>query len=178
MALTPKDPLLSAARVIIVLFQALVAFGSGALVVGIPILLAVQDPLTERMRAETARADFIFPLLPVIGMMALFALVLVIGFLFLRHLRRIVDTVGQGDPFVPENADRLTAMAWLVVGAQVIAIPAIMLLIHIQQAFEETNPSTDAAFDFGGILLALTLFILARVFRQGTAMREDLEGTV
>jgi hypothetical protein len=40
----------------------------------------------------------------------------------------------------------------------------------------------DADFDFGvslgGLLLALTLFILARVFRQGAAMREDLEGTV
>ena len=29
-----------------------------------------------------------------------------------------------------------------------------------------------------GILLVLILFILARVFRHGAAMREDLEGTV
>lgn len=34
------------------------------------------------------------------------------------------------------------------------------------------------AFDLGGIILAITLFILARVFRQGAAMRNDLEGTV
>ena len=36
----------------------------------------------------------------------------------------------------------------------------------------------EASFDFGGLILILTLFILARVFRHGAAMREDLEGTV
>jgi hypothetical protein len=29
-----------------------------------------------------------------------------------------------------------------------------------------------------GLFLALVLFILARVFREGTRMRDDLEGTV
>jgi hypothetical protein len=29
-----------------------------------------------------------------------------------------------------------------------------------------------------GLFLALVLFILARVFREGTRMREDLEGTI
>jgi Zn-dependent protease with chaperone function len=33
-------------------------------------------------------------------------------------------------------------------------------------------------FDFSGIILVVTLFILARVFRQGAEMRADLEGTV
>ena len=36
----------------------------------------------------------------------------------------------------------------------------------------------DVGLDGGGILLILVLFILARVFRQGSAMREELEGTV
>jgi hypothetical protein len=36
----------------------------------------------------------------------------------------------------------------------------------------------DAGIDFGGVLTALLLFILARVFREGAAMRKDLEGTV
>ena len=33
-------------------------------------------------------------------------------------------------------------------------------------------------FSLSGILMVLVLFILARVFRHGAAMREDLEGTV
>ena len=36
----------------------------------------------------------------------------------------------------------------------------------------------DGGLDGGSILLTLILFILARVFRHGAAMREDLEGTV
>jgi hypothetical protein len=36
----------------------------------------------------------------------------------------------------------------------------------------------DAGISGNGLLLVLVLFILARVFRQGTAMREELEGTV
>ena len=38
--------------------------------------------------------------------------------------------------------------------------------------------SVDADFSTNGLLLALVLFILARVFRTGAKMREDLEGTV
>jgi hypothetical protein len=38
--------------------------------------------------------------------------------------------------------------------------------------------STGGGISFGGFLLALVLFILARVFRKGTEMREELEGTV
>jgi hypothetical protein len=36
----------------------------------------------------------------------------------------------------------------------------------------------EGGVDFGGIILVLTLFVLARVFKHGAAMREDLEGTV
>lgn len=33
-------------------------------------------------------------------------------------------------------------------------------------------------FSLTGIMIVLLLFILARVFRRGAAMREDLDGTV
>jgi hypothetical protein len=33
-------------------------------------------------------------------------------------------------------------------------------------------------FSLSALGLAIVLFVLARVFRQGAAMREDLEGTV
>jgi hypothetical protein len=36
----------------------------------------------------------------------------------------------------------------------------------------------DFGLSFGGVLLALVLFILARVFRKGAEMRAELEGTV
>ncbi|MEO7864334.1 MAG: hypothetical protein ABIR63_00465 [Sphingomicrobium sp.] len=36
----------------------------------------------------------------------------------------------------------------------------------------------DAGFSPGGWLAVLLTFVLARVFAEGTLMREDLEGTV
>ena len=36
----------------------------------------------------------------------------------------------------------------------------------------------DVGVSLGGVLLALILFVLARVFSQGAAMRDELEGTV
>ena len=43
---------------------------------------------------------------------------------------------------------------------------------------ENADITIDAGLDIEGILLALILFILARVFRHGARMRDDLEGTV
>jgi hypothetical protein len=33
-------------------------------------------------------------------------------------------------------------------------------------------------WDFTGLLMVLTLFVFARVFRYGTNMREELDGTI
>ena len=48
-------------------------------------------------------------------------------------------------------------------------------------SFGQTIYMVGLSLFFGailGILLALVLFILARVFREGAAMRSELEGTV
>lgn len=87
---------------------------------------------------------------------------------FLRILWRIVGTAAAGSPFADANADRLTRMGWvtlLLTGASTLRAFAL-------------DGSGTLFEPWGSLLLALTLFILARVFRQGAAMREDLEGTV
>ena len=50
--------------------------------------------------------------------------------------------------------------------------------IHSYLASQFKDATSDFGITLDGILLAVILFILARVFRQGAAMREDLEGTV
>lgn len=94
----------------------------------------------------------------------------------LTRLRAMVDTVRAGDAFVPANAVRLEAIAWtllvlqlfsLVVGAIGRAISSPAHPIHL-----------DAGFSVAGWLAVLLTFVLARVFAQGTVMREELEGTV
>ena len=94
----------------------------------------------------------------------------------LKRLLAIVGTVRAGDPFVAENAKRLQAIAWtllilqglsLVIGAIGKAISSPAHPIHL-----------DAGFSINGWLAVLLTFVLARVFAEGTVMRDDLEGTV
>lgn len=92
----------------------------------------------------------------------------------IRKLIAMLDTVAAGDPFVPDNAKRLTRIAWLLLGLQV------MHLVH--GGFAKLLSSDEAPitwkFSWSGWVAVLLVFILARVFEQGTRMRADLEGTV
>ncbi len=97
---------------------------------------------------------------------------------FFIHLTRIMATVSLGTPFVPDNGERLMRMGWLILGAQMLAIPLGVLPGWIGHAF--TRPAFQAVFGFSlaGLILALTMFVLARVFRTGTQMSVEIEGTV
>lgn len=94
----------------------------------------------------------------------------------LRRLRAIVETVRGGDPFVAANASRLHAMAWVLLALQVLSL----VIGGIGAAVSTpTHPlHLDAGFSPSGWLAVLLTFVLARVFAEGTLMREDLEGTV
>ena len=103
----------------------------------------------------------------------------VLGFFFFRLLRRIVDSVGEGDPFVPVNADRLRAMGWLSLGLQGVIVAATPLMLWFDALPQKPNVHQgDSGFSIGALVTALLLFVLARVFRVGSQMREDLEGTI
>jgi hypothetical protein len=94
----------------------------------------------------------------------------------LRRLRAIVETVRKGDPFVAANADRLQAIAWVLLALQLLS----MVIGGIGRAISTpAHPvHLDAGFSTSGWLAVLLTFVLARVFAEGTAMRADLEGTV
>lgn len=99
-----------------------------------------------------------------------------VNYFVLKHLLAIVETVRAGEPFVAANASRLQAIAWalfvlqvasLVIGAIAKAVSTPVHPIHL-----------DAGFSVNGWLAVLLTFLLARVFAEGTRMRDDLEGTV
>lgn len=178
MSIKPNDPLLASARVVILIAQGLMVLSAAALTVALVTIPFLRESITAEISAELADPDFVFPLFRVLALMALALAIVVPTFFFLRHMRRIVDTVGEGDPFVPLNAQRLTAMAWLMLLIQVLTIPLALMAMQVMHSFSEANGTMDADIDLSGIVLVLVLFILARVFRHGAAMREDLEGTV
>ncbi len=179
MTARPTDPLLLAGRIIVIVAQAFIALGAIALTIGLPVILFLKDKITAEARVEFGNPDFVFPLAAVVGIIVIALAFLLLAFWFLQQLHRIIDTVGEGDPFVPENAERLTKMGWIALAAQIFVIPAAGLGLYIAKIFEEQDGLTiDAGVDLSGIVLVVVLFILARVFRHGAAMRADLEGTV
>jgi hypothetical protein len=95
--------------------------------------------------------------------------------LILTRLRAIVETVEPG-PFIAANADRLRTMGWALLGLE--ALHFGVGLSSKALAFAGVATGTGWSFSATRWLAVLMLFVLARVFEQGTRMREDLEGTV
>jgi hypothetical protein len=102
--------------------------------------------------------------------------VFVLKYSVLKRLLAIVDTVRAGDPFVAANAIRLKAIAWALVALQLLSI--VIGAIGDAVSTPAHPVDLDAGFSVNGWLAVLLTFLLARVFAEGTLMREDLEGTV
>ena len=176
------DPLLLAGKVLTLIIQGALAIGAAALLVALPAIhLARAGYVTGIVHTNGVPIENI-PIVALSGLL-LVALALVVSlFVFFGKLRAIIDTVGDGDPFIPDNADRLNQMAWLLLGVQLLALPVTALAARVAAAagkLDEVKLSlADGSFSLNGVLVVLLLFILARVFRQGAALREDLEGAV
>ena len=82
----------------------------------------------------------------------------------------------SGDPFVAANASRLQTIAWTLLALQLLSI--VIGAIGEAVAIPGKPLDLDAGFSVSGWLAVLLTFLLARVFAEGTFMREDLEGTV
>ena len=173
----PDDGLLKAARLLTWFFQIVLAIGFAALLVAIPVLLFSSSHVADELVADaTASAGTVAA--AIAAVLFLGATMVALGFFFIRMLRQMINSVGDGDPFIIENADRLRQMGWIVVGIEIIKFPAGALAVFAAGQLKEGTFNIDVDFSFTGLLIALVLFILARVFRHGAAMREDLEGTV
>ena len=104
--------------------------------------------------------------------------------LILRAILRVVVTASLGDPFVSQNSDDIARIAWLLLGVYVaqlftalgIYAASPVSVREYMQAHEGFDGGLD--FPFAGLLGVLLIFVLASIFRRGTEMRAELEGTV
>jgi hypothetical protein len=115
----------------------------------------------------------------IMGLRAVAALGLVaipLHYMVLKRLLAMVETVRAGDPFVASNASRLKTIAWVLLAEQLLG----MVIGAIGKAISTPAAPVhlDAGFSVDGWLAVLLTFVLARVFAEGTVMREELEGTV
>src|SRR5215468_5907402 len=99
-----------------------------------------------------------------------------LNYVVLNKLLAIVLTVRAGDPFVAANAHRLQAIAWALLGLQLLSITIGAIGQAVSSPAHPVH--LDAGFSISGWLAVILTFLLARVFAEGTLMREDLEGTV
>ncbi|WP_430415434.1 DUF2975 domain-containing protein [Parasphingorhabdus sp.] len=179
-----NDVVLKSARGILI-------FGKWALVVAIAAiavgLLAI--PFTYQILTEKMAETFVNPPAPeVFGMIALIMLLAVVSLLLtlfaIDRLRRLVNSVSEGNPFTRINGTRLRGIGIAVFAIQLVTFLASLLAIGLITMLGETKPGVD--FDFpieadislSGVLLVLLLIILARVFDRGAEMREELDGTI
>jgi len=181
------DPLLIAGKIFAIILQVTMALLMLAFIVAIPLFLFAQGTIEAEIAKELPGITEEFPGVLIALVLAIGLSIVAMLFIFFGKLRRIIGTVGEGDPFQPENATRLSQMGWLMLGTQLVSIPGGIIVVQlaryadaIKEAGAENFSLTfdDSGSDMTAWLLVIILFILARVFRHGAAMRDDLEGTV
>ncbi|MCI0348509.1 MAG: DUF2975 domain-containing protein [Acidobacteriales bacterium] len=99
-----------------------------------------------------------------------------LNYAILKRLLAIVGTVRAGDPFVAANAQRLQVIAWALLAVQLLSLVIAAIAKAISTPAHPVH--LHAGFSTNGWLAVLLTFVLARVFAEGTHMRDDLEGTV
>jgi hypothetical protein len=98
-----------------------------------------------------------------------------ISWVIASRLMAMIATVAQGDPFTAANARRLTTLGWAMLAWQVhdLAVGAMVgWFAHLGVDHFNWTPS------FAGWIVVVMMFVLARVFAHGAAMREELEATI
>ena len=173
-----KDTLLTAGKLLTVFLQIVVALAMAALAVALLYVLLNPGEVATAL-AENGSDASVALILTIISVTVVAAIaVIAAAYHFFQLLGQIIDTVSDGEPFVAINAERLHRMGWIALLFQLASFPIGAMAGYLVAQFPLQDITADVEFSLTGVLLALVLFILARVFRHGTEMRDDLEGTV
>ena len=148
----------------------------GACVLGLLAYTFIDPQWTMKALGVSAFTDAESVLTGMRAIAALGLIAVLLDYLVLRRLFAIVETVRRGDPFVAANAERLQAIAWVLLGLQLLSLVIAGIGESISTAAHPFD--LDAGFSTSGWLAVILTFVLARVFAEGALMREDLEGTV
>lgn len=165
---------LGASRVLLRMFRVLNLL-TGAVLVACFVATFLFEPLfREFFTKQPARIDPAL-LMPVLRVwMVLTVPVIAAVHVLLSRLLEIVETVGGGDPFVPQNAARMKTIAWCLLGVQVYHLVCGVMAAAMNAA----GSRIDWSFSATGWIAVALLFVLAQVFEQGTRIRSDLDAMI
>lgn len=171
-----RDRLTSLTRTALQLFIiANIAVG-GAFALGLLLSFPFEGALAARLVAkygpavDSAGVVNALRMLAVVGIASVFVVHQV-----LVPMRAILATITTGDPFITANADRLVRIGWGLLGVQLVHLAAGGFIGRLAILGVDTATWTP---QFGGWLGVLLAFVLARVFRRGAEMRDELAMTV
>ena len=162
------DPLLGTAVVLLTVALVGTVISQVAAVVGLVVMLATAPPWSHPF--GDAAWDPVSSLI-----LAVAALAVIAG--GIAKVLAIIGSVAEGEPFAPANADRIEALGWSVLQLAVIGWIAGRLEVPIGSTFRGFDVSVSLSGS-NALAFALVLFVLARVFRHGNRLAQDLEGTV
>jgi Protein of unknown function (DUF2975) len=148
-------------------------------VIGIPVLaiglMASLSGGSTEFSGIKALADGVMPGQLVIGLAGL--AVIVPGVIFIcMQLRRILLTLADGDPFVPENASRLSRVGIAIAAMELIRIAVVMVVSTMPTLVGDEPPRLSTQFILW--ISVAALFVLSQVFREGTRLRDEEKMTI
>lgn len=169
--LQPHSTALAASRV---LLKVLRVFNLGMglmLVLAVPATFLFEPQFFEFFSKRPPRIDSSW-LMPVLRVWMVLALPMIAAVhVSLSRLLDVVETVRSGDPFVPENATRLNTIAWCALFIQLLELAFGVMAATLNAA----GSNIEWQFSLTGWVAVVLLFVLARVFEEGTQMRADLK---
>lgn len=151
------------------------AFG----IIGIPVLglglLASLSDGAASMPGVQALAEGVSPGSFVIALGLLCVMVPGVIFICLQ-LRRILLTLVEGDPFVPENAGRLSRIGIAIAIMELIRIVTLLVVRAMPSLVGDVPPKLSTQLILW--ISVAALFILSQVFREGTRLRDEEKMTI
>jgi hypothetical protein len=148
-------------------------------VVGIPVLaiglMASLSGGTTEISGIKALAEGVMPGQLVIGLVGL--MVIVPGVIFIcLQLRRILLTLADGDPFVPENARRLSRIGIAIAAMELLRVVTVLVVSAVPTLVGDEPPRLSTQFILW--ISVAALFVLSQVFREGTRLRDEEKMTI
>ena len=171
-----KDRVLSAATILLRLALVLNILLLVMFVVTLVLSWPLSDALAVRLGTkygpslDVADAVMAMRLMMVLGIASTLAI-----YPIFASLLKIVATVQAGDPFVDANATLLMRIGWALLSLQCLDLMLGVLTSWVSALKLDTLGWSPP---LGGWIAVVMIFVLARVFRIGARMRDDLANTV
>ncbi len=172
---TPSRPTAFLGRLITVLWWAAWAVFAIFIIVLLCALLAFfgVEPLKTQLFSDIA---------PLTVSISAFSMLIGAGafIIILKQLRAICQTLESGDPFVPQNAQRLRTI-WIAVAiAEILRLLSGVILSGLISKGQTVGNATELTLDFRFSVwfLVFAFIIFTEVFREGARLRQEQKLTV